>query len=233
MSIDPTTSRTTPPTPIPDALPVASLGRTRAASGATVLGQVMSLVAVAIGVLALGAYLGRDLSPGAGVAFSFGGLGLLLVQSFGGKRFRVGGFALGWLFAVSLVTGLGLGPVLGYYAKVDPSAITRSVGATTLIVAGMGTTGVLVGRDLSGWLRPLAYAVLGIVITGIASIVLGSGDNPFLSLAIGVVSALLILVDFNLLRRQGTEDDVVVLATGIFVSIVNVFLSLLSILGDD
>jgi modulator of FtsH protease len=50
-----------------------------------------------------------------------------------------------------------------------------------------------------------------------------------LSLGIAIVSAALILVDFNLLRRQATEDDVVVLATGIFVSIVNLSLSFLDI----
>jgi modulator of FtsH protease len=43
----------------------------------------------------------------------------------------------------------------------------------------------------------------------------------------------LILVDFNYIRRHGTEDDVVLLATGIFVSIVNIFLSLLNLFNGD
>jgi len=42
-------------------------------------------------------------------------------------------------------------------------------------------------------------------------------------------SAGLILVDFNYLRKHGTEDDTVLLATGIFVSIVNIFISLLNL----
>ena len=41
------------------------------------------------------------------------------------------------------------------------------------------------------------------------------------------------MVDFNYLRKHGTEADAVRLATGIFVSIVNIFLSLLQLLGDD
>ena len=52
-----------------------------------------------------------------------------------------------------------------------------------------------------------------------------------------VVSALLILVDFNYIRKHATEDDVIWLATGIFVSIINIFISLLDHfqprLGDD
>jgi modulator of FtsH protease len=35
------------------------------------------------------------------------------------------------------------------------------------------------------------------------------------------------------LRKHGTEDDAVMLATGIFVSIVNIFLSLLNILSNQ
>ncbi len=42
---------------------------------------------------------------------------------------------------------------------------------------------------------------------------------------------LLLVVDFNHVRKHATEDDVVGLATGIFVSIVNIFLSLLNVLG--
>jgi modulator of FtsH protease len=64
-------------------------------------------------------------------------------------------------------------------------------------------------------------------------LLVGSGGSPFLSLAIEGVSALLILVDFNYLRHHGTEDQVVILATGIFVSIVNGFLSLLNLFSRD
>ena len=48
--------------------------------------------------------------------------------------------------------------------------------------------------------------------------------SPFISLVILVVSAALILVDFNYVRKHATEDDVVWLATGIFVSIINIFI---------
>jgi modulator of FtsH protease len=63
-------------------------------------------------------------------------------------------------------------------------------------------------------------------------LIFSSGGNPIISAAIAIVSALLIMVDFNYLRKHGTENDAVWLATGIFVSIVNIFLSLLNIFGD-
>jgi FtsH-binding integral membrane protein len=225
MSLSPSSSH--------DAAPARPLAGAGAASVATLLGQVLFLVAVAIGFLALGAVIGRDLSDGTAVACSIAGFFMLLVQSLGGARFRTGPFALAWLFAVGLVIGLGLGPVLSAYASADPAAITQAAGATALVVAVMGAAGFALDRDLSGWLRPLSYAVFGLLVVALVAVLLGTGGSPLLSLGIAVVSAALILVDFNLLRQGATEDDVVLLATGIFVSIVNLFLSFLNLFGEE
>lgn len=80
----------------------------------------------------------------------------------------------------------------------------------------------------------LSYAVLGAVVISLLGLVFGGlgALNPLLSLLIFGLSALLIMVDFNHLRRLATEDDVVWLATGIFVSIVNIFISLLNLTSD-
>jgi len=82
----------------------------RAISTAQLLGQVMFLVGVALAFAALGTWLGRDLAIGTARICSFVGFGMLLVSSFGGERFRVGPFAMGWLFATAVAIGLGLGP---------------------------------------------------------------------------------------------------------------------------
>jgi len=63
-------------------------------------------------------------------------------------------------------------------------------------------------------------------------LLLSSGGNPILSAVIGLVSALLIAVNFNYLRKRASENDVVWLATGIFVSIVNIFISLLNLFSS-
>ena len=197
-------------------------------------GQVMFLVAVALGLLSLGAYLGQDLSRGAAMACSFAGLGMLLVQSFAGERFRVGPFAMGWLYALAVLIGLGLGPAIGYYVEFDPGTLAVAAGGTALTVVGMGALGLVLSKDLAPWMRPLSIVVLiavGISLAGLLFGGLGS-MNPILSLVIFAVSALLIMVDFNYLRKHGTEADTVWLATGIFVSIVNIFLSLLSLFDD-
>ncbi|TML98128.1 MAG: hypothetical protein E6G10_23435 [Actinobacteria bacterium] len=209
------------------------LTRARARSYPVLLGQVMFLVAVALGFLALGTYLGRDLAVGTARVISFVGLGMLLVASFGGERFRIGSFAMGWLFATALAIGSGLGPVLAYLVENDPTVVTQAAGATALIVVGMGAAGFFLSKDLARWMRPLSLIVFGAVIVSFVMVLFASGGNPVLSVIIGGVSALLIMVDFNYLRQHGTENDVIWLATGIFVSIVNIFLSLLNLLSND
>lgn len=218
--------------PIPSVLPSQPTAE-RTLTTAALLGAVMFLVAAAVGFLAAGCFAGRDLSSGQAIVLSLIGFGMLLLQSFGGERFRIGSFAIGWLFAVALVIGLGLGPVLRSYANADSAAVTQAAAVTALVVAAMGAGGLAIDRDLAGWLRPLTYAIFGVLLASLLLVLLGSGGSPLISIAIGGISAVLILVDFNYLRQHGTEDDVVVLATGIFVSIVNSFLSLLNLFSQD
>ena len=210
----------------------AGTGARAAVSTATLLGQVMFLVAIAIGFTALGTWIGRGLEDGTATICSFAGLGMLLISAFGGARFRVGAFAIGWLYATGLMIGLGLGPVIAYLVENDPSTITSAVGGTALTVFGMGALGFALSKDLAGWMRPLSLFVFGAVIVSIVLVAFGSGGSPILSLVIYGASALLIMVDLNYLRKHGTEDVAVLLATGIFVSVINIFLSLLNLFGE-
>lgn len=197
-----------------------------------VFGWVMGLVSIAIGFLALGSFLGRDLSRGAAIACSVIGIGMLLVSSFAGQRFRVGGFAMGWLFATATALGLGLGPVIKYYATVEPGTFTQAIAGTAATVLAMAAIGLLLKKDLAPWMRPVSLVVFGLCGVAIVWSLISGPLNPVFSLAIYGVSALLLVVDFNYLRKHATEDDAIWLATGIFVAIVNIFMSLLNLLGD-
>jgi modulator of FtsH protease len=203
--------------------------RVRDISTAQLLGQVLFLVAVALGFCALGTLLGRDLSLGTARICSFAGFGMLLVSSFAGERFRVGAFAMGWLFATALLIGLGLGPVIAYFASVEESALTQAFAGTAATVLGAGALGFALSKDLARWMRPLALLVFAACMFTIILTLFGGTISPIISLVIYGLSAALIVVDFNFLRKHGTEADTVWLATGIFVSIVNIFVSLLNI----
>jgi len=200
-------------------------------STATLLGQVMFLVAIAIGFMVAGSYIARDLSEGTAFILFLVAFGMLIAQSFV-ERLRVGTFAIGWLYAIALLIGMGIGPALNYVIQTDPSAVTQAAGATALVTLGMGAGGFALSKDLKAWMRPLSFVILGLVAVSFVMLLFSSGGNPILSGAIAIVSALLIAVDFNYLRKHGTAEDAVWLATGIFVSIVNIFLSLLNIFSD-
>jgi modulator of FtsH protease len=204
----------------------------RAVSTTQLLGQVMFLVAVAIGFATLGTWLGRDLAFGTARILSFAGLGMLLVSAFAGERFRVGPFAMAWLFAIALVIGLGLGPVIAHYASAQPDALTSAAGGTAATVAGAGALGYVLSRDLARWMRPLALIVFAACVGTIVWTLFAGAVSPIVSVIIYLLSAALIVVDFNYLRKHGTENDAIWLATGIFVSIVNIFLSLLNLFGQ-
>jgi FtsH-binding integral membrane protein len=160
--------------------------RANPVSTATVLGQVMILVAVAIGFLALGSFIGRDLSGG--VAWHSRWAASVCSSS---RPSAVSGSpwwnAIGWLLAVALVVGLGLGPALAHYASADPPAITQAAGATALIVAAMDAGGLAFGNDLMAWYRQLTFALLGVILVSLVLVVFGSGGSAFVSLAIGGV----------------------------------------------
>ena len=131
----------------------------RAISTTQLMGQVLFLVAIALAFCAVGTLIGRDLSLGTARLCSFAGFGMLLVSSFAGERFRVGAFAMGWLFATALMIGLGLGPVIAYFATIEPDALTQAFAGTAATVAGAGALGFVLSKDLAPWMRPVSLLV--------------------------------------------------------------------------
>jgi modulator of FtsH protease len=212
-----------------------SLAGTRAparVSTATLFGQVMFLVGLAIAFLAVGSIVGKDMALGTARILGFVALGMVLAQSFVAPL-RVGSLGIAWLFGFALVLGLSLGPVLDYYVSADPDAVIQAAGGTAIITLGMGAYGTATSKDLARWIRPLSFAMLGLLAISLVLLLFGAAGNPLLSIAILAISAAFLIVDFNYLRRHATEDDVVWIATGIFVSIVNIFLSLLNLFGRN
>ena len=183
----------------PSALSVFDTHATeREVSSTFLLGQVMFLVAVALAFFAAGSYIGRDLSYGTGLICEIAAFGMLIVQMFV-PRLREGPTGMTWMFALALLLGLGLGPVLAQYATVDPSAIYQAAGGTALTVGVMGSYGFATSRDLIRWIYVIVSAYLAIY--------------------------------FQIIRRKATERDVIWIATGVFINVINIFLTLLRIFG--
>jgi len=204
---------------------VISIDRSRA-----VFGQVMGLVALTLGCLALGAYIGRDLSGGIGIGFFVGGFacvfGLNIASARGHEQ-----LSTTLLFGLGLLLGLALGPVLNAYAKADPSALWQAAGTTAAFVAGLGAYGYGTRRDLSAWGRTLFWALVGLLAFGIVALLVSIPHaNVIWSVAGLVIFGGFTIFDFNRLRRAGKQSAVPI-ATSIFLDILNVFLFALQLFG--
>jgi modulator of FtsH protease len=197
-----------------------------------VFGQVMGLVALTLGFLALGAYIGRDLNGGFGILFFIGSLGAIFGLNIASTRGREQ-LAITLLFGLGLLLGLALGPVLNDYATADPAAVWQAAGATAAFVAVLGTFGYATRRDLSAWYRILFWALLGLLLFGLVGIfvTIPSGDIIWPVAGLVIFGGYTIL-DFNRLRRTGAQQAVPI-AASIFLDVLNIFLFLLQLFGGS
>ncbi len=196
----------------------------------SVFGQVMGLVALTLGFLALGAYIGRNLSGGSGILFFILAFACIFGLNFAASRGREQ-LAIVLLFGMGLLLGLFIAPVLAVYAKADPNALYQASGATALFVALMGAIGYATRRDLSSWYRVLFWGLVALIVFGlVASFVAIPGANLIYAVLGLVLFGFLTIFDFNRLRRAN-QTSAVPIAASIFLDIFNIFLFMLRIFG--
>jgi FtsH-binding integral membrane protein len=203
-------------------------GSVATVGAAGVFGQVMGLVAVTLLFFTLGAYLGREVSEGASIICFIGGFVCIVGLNF--VR-RSEGLSITLLFAAGLLLGLGMGGVLNRYVEAEPDAVWQAASATALFVGGLGTVGYAIRKDLSGGYRALFFLLLALIVFGLVTVFVSiPGANVIYSLlGLGIFGGYTVL-DFNRMRRAGMEE-VVPLAAGIFLDVINIFLFFLRLFG--
>jgi FtsH-binding integral membrane protein len=216
--------------PTYDDLGLAPRGAVARDDTRTVFGQVMGLVALTVGCAALGAYIGRNLSGGAGILFFIGAFacifGLNAATRAGHEQ-----LAIGLLFGLGLLIGLAVAPVLAYYAKANPAAVWQAAGATGAFVAALGAFGYATRRDLSSWARTLFWGLLALILFGLVTIFVSVPHANLIYCVLGLVLfGAFTIFDFNRLRRADMASSVPI-AASIFLDIFNVFLLLLRLFG--
>lgn len=200
---------------------------TSTTEGGQLFGTTMELVAATGGLFALGAFLGRNLSPGWGLAFFVLSFALLIGMRFA-RSSPSGCVAL--LFAFGTALGVATGPTVAYYAEVNPASVWEAAGATALFMAGLGSIGYATRRDLSRLSRFALWALVALILFGVVSIFVQIPGSEVAYCIIGlVVFAALVLVDFQRLRRVGDVDSAALMAASIFLDALNVFLFFLSL----
>ena len=189
----------------------------------------MGFVATTIGFTALGAYVGRDLGGGWGIAAFVVAFAALIGLNVAVNRSQP--LALTLLFAVGLLLGLALGPGLAAYTAADPAAVWQAAGATALFIAALGAYGWATKRDLSAVARVAFWALLVLIAFALVALfVTIPGAHAIVAAAGLVIFAALTAWDFSRLRTAG-EEEAIPIAASIFLDVLNVFQFFLLLLG--
>jgi len=140
---------------------------------------------------------------------------------------------IGVLFAITGLLGLGLGSILTFYLALPrgPEVIATAFGGTGLIFLGLSGYALTSKRDFSFMGGFLFAGMMVVVIAMLANIFLAM---PALSLAVAGAIILLmsgfILFDTSRIINGG-ETNYIMATYGLYLSIFNIFISLLQILG--
>ena len=198
----------------------------------TLFAQTMGYVAVTAALFALGAYLGRHLTYGAGFAAFIAAFAALIGMRFAARKSRE--LTVGLLGAFGVLIGLAVAPTLEYYASMDPSALWQAGGATALFIAGFGAAGYATERDLSVIARACFWALLALIVSGIVLIFVRIPHGELIYSVIGlVIFAGFTMFDFQRLRRSSDIASAPFLAASIFLDVLNVFLFFLTIFSGS
>ncbi len=189
----------------------------------TLFGRVMGLVAVTVGFATLGAYLGRNLGGADWFIAWLLAIGCLIGLNVANARGHEGP-ALALLFAFGLLMGASIATTLNYYSATDPTAVRQALGATTLFVGGLGAGGYAIRRDLSFLYRTAFWLLVLLIVGGIVLIFVHIPALYTVYAIAGLgIFGLYTVIDFNRLRRAGT-NEAIPLAAGIFLDVLNIFL---------
>ncbi len=224
---------------------ISSAHSTPKSNLAVFIKQTYQLFAASLLAASAGAYIGTaylansmvkvGMDGKAGVAGWFWGLVIvefiLLFGLMAAKKKE--GLNLVLLFAFTFVSGLTLTPMLSAYLMMPSGAsiITEAFVLTTVAFGGLSIFAMNTKRDFSAMGKMLFVTLIVIIVAGVINIFLGS---PLLQLGIASVGAILfsafILYDTQNIIKGNVETPVEA-AVMLYLDFLNLFISLLQILG--
>jgi len=158
-----------------------------------------------------------------------GYFGLLFLTT----KFRNSGLGLLFVFALTGFMGVTLGPIISMYLSIPngDQIVMTALGGTGVIFLGLSGYALTTRKDFSFMGGFLMIGILVAFLAGIASMFL---SMPGLSLA---VSAMFVVLMSGLILYQtsqiihGGETNYIMATVTLYISIYNLFLSLLQLLG--
>ena len=212
------------------------LGTTTVVERNRVLRNTYWLLALSMVPTVLGAWIGvasgitRAMSPGISLmVFLVGAFGLMFaIEKYKNSAAGVP-LLLGFTFFMGLMLSRLVGSVLGLAN--GAGLIMTAFAGTGLIFFGMATLSSVIKRDLTSMGKFLFIGMIMLFVAGIANVFLQSSALmiTIAVLAIGIFSAFIL---YDLKRVQDGEETNYITATlGVYLSLYNVFQSLLALLG--
>jgi len=135
------------------------------------------------------------------------------------------------IFAITGLLGFGIGPMVAYYLSVNPSIVMTALGGTGVIFLGLSGYALTTRKNFSfmgGFLMVGMFVIIG---ASLLNIFMGI---PALSLAVSA-AVIMIMSGFILYETSsiihGGETNYIMATASLFLSILNIFTSLLHLLG--
>lgn len=190
--------------------------------------------------LLLGATLAFSaVTAGVAMAINLPYMGLWMLLPYVGllyavQKTRNSGWGIVWTFALTGFLGLTLGPILQFYLKAVPDGaqlIMTSLGVTAAAFLGLSAYAVTTKKDFSFMGGFLAIGAIGAFVLGLVAMFF------HLSTLSLVVSGLFLIVSGGLMLWQtseivrGGETNYISATVTLYISIYNMFLSLLRLLS--
>src|SRR6185369_15080342 len=200
-----------------------------------VLRNTYMLLALTMVPTVVGAFIGIQMAP-AMMASPIMTTVLMLASVIGLQfaiiRYRDSGVGVALLLLMTFLLGAFLGPLLNVALQLrnGMQLVGYAAAGTGVIFFGMGALASTIKRDLSFMGKFLFVGMIAVLCAGLANMFL---QIPLFGLVIStlvlVIFSLYLLYDLNRIIRGG-ETNYVMATTGVYLSLLNIFTSLLQIL---
>jgi modulator of FtsH protease len=194
------------------------------------------LLALSMVPTVLGAWVGmamginQILTPGIGlVVFLVGAFGFMFAIEKNKNSAAGVPILLGFTFFMGVMLSRLLAVVLGMGN--GASLIMMAFAGTGAIFLGMATLSTIVKRDLSNMAKFMFIGAILVLVAGIANFFIQSGAL-MITLAVLVIGIFSFFILYDLKRvRDGEETNYITATLGVYLSIYNIFQSLLALFG--
>jgi modulator of FtsH protease len=187
----------------------------------------LSMTLIFSGLLAF-LSIAMNVSHGIAFAATLVGIGMLWFVL---PRTQNSGAGVPVIFAITGLLGFGLGPMLSYYLSVNPNIVMVAMGGTGTIFLGLSGYALSTRKDFSFMGGFIFVGMLVAIGAMLLNLFLGI---PALALAVSA-AVIMIMSGFILFQTSamihGGETNYISATAGLFIAILNIFTSLLHILG--